>query len=262
MDTYNSLMQGLKENETPVWELYHENSKFTPYQKPIPYNELQQWMSDLIVSYDYFQYPFFPLESPIGKFDKSFSEILTSRQTMQSLQPVEISFEHLSSLLHYGYGITRSNEGTTFPHPFRTVPSAGALYPLEIYFHHNYIQDIPSGLYHYSSAKNGIEQLKKGDFSKNLKETFIQPEVAYNASMLIFITALMDRSTYKYGERAYRFAHIEAGHLAQNICLVAEALNLGVIPIGGFIDKKADDFLEINGLTHSTIYCMAIGSKT
>jgi SagB-type dehydrogenase family enzyme len=82
------------------------------------------------------------------------------------------------------------------------------------------------------------------------------------SSLIILITAVFERSTIKYGDRGYRFALLEAGHVAQNINLVANALGLGSINLGGYFDRRADDFLGIDGLTHSTIYMAGIGAKT
>jgi SagB-type dehydrogenase family enzyme len=87
------------------------------------------------------------------------------------------------------------------------------------------------------------------------------PELALGASLIVFITAIFERSIFKYGDRGYRFVFLEAGHVGQNINLVTNALGLGCTNIGGFFDRQIDDFLGIDGVTHSTIYMMAIGKK-
>jgi SagB-type dehydrogenase family enzyme len=89
----------------------------------------------------------------------------------------------------------------------------------------------------------------------------VQAEVGRNASLIIFITAIFERSVFKYGDRGYRFIFLEAGHVAQNINLVSNALGLGSVNIGGFFDREIDDFLDLDGVTHSTIYMIAIGKK-
>lgn len=73
------------------------------------------------------------------------------------------------------------------------------------------------------------------------------------------VDAVFERSTFKYGDRGYRYALLEAGHVAQNLNLAATALNYGCVNIGGFFDRKIDQFLGLDGLTHSTIYMMLIG---
>ena len=69
------------------------------------------------------------------------------------------------------------------------------------------------------------------------------------------------RSRFKYGQRGYRFALLEAGHLAQNVLLAAEALDLGAAPIGGFYDRQLAEFLEIDGVNEGPLYVIPIGSK-
>lgn len=86
-------------------------------------------------------------------------------------------------------------------------------------------------------------------------------EPILGSSLLVFITAMFERSIFKYGDRGYRFVLLEAGHAAQNLNLVSNALGLGSLNIGGFFDREMDDFLGLDGITHSTIYMVAIGKK-
>lgn len=87
----------------------------------------------------------------------------------------------------------------------------------------------------------------------------VQPDLVARASLIIFITALFERSIFKYGNRGYRFVMLEAGHVAQNLNLVAIALGLKTLNIGGYFDRAIDDFLGLDGVTHSTIYMLAVG---
>jgi SagB-type dehydrogenase family enzyme len=87
----------------------------------------------------------------------------------------------------------------------------------------------------------------------------VQPDVAYDASVLIFVTALFERACFKYGDRGYRFALMEAGHVAQNVDLTAVGLDLTVLNMGGFYDRDLDSVLGIDGVEHSTLYVLAIG---
>jgi SagB-type dehydrogenase family enzyme len=169
--------------------------------------------------------------------------------------------EFLANLLHHSYGVTRENADNGFPRPFRIVPSAGALYPLEIFFHSSKVQGLQDGIYHYHPARNCLRQLSPRNESKNIAERLIQPEIALEASVIIFITAIFERSVFKYGDRGYRFVLLEAGHVAQNMNLVGNALGLGCVNLGGFFDREIDDFLGLDGVTHSTLYLIAIGKR-
>src|SRR5205823_557341 len=146
-----------------------------------------------------------------------------------------------------------------FPRPFRTIPSGGALYPLELYFYTAYVDELTAGLYHYNPIKRNIRRLHDQEASETISAALVQSNIASEASLILFITALFERSTFKYGDRGYRFVMVEAGHLAQNVNLVCVGLGLGSINIGGFLDRRVDDFLELDGVTHSTVYLIAIG---
>ena len=78
---------------------------------------------------------------------------------------------------------------------------------------------------------------------------------------MVFITCCFQRSTYKYGNRGYRFALFEAGHVAQNISLVSHGLGLQCVNIGGFYDQKIDHLLGLDGVNQSTLYLAAIGTR-
>ncbi len=118
-----------------------------------------------------------------------------------------------------------------------------------------------AGLYHYNASKNQLRFLREGDQTSRISEAVAYPDLIVGASVLIFITAIFERSVFKYGDRGYRFILLEAGHVAQNVNLVANALGLGCTNIGGFFDRQTDDFVGLDGVTHSTIYMIAIGNK-
>jgi SagB-type dehydrogenase family enzyme len=88
-----------------------------------------------------------------------------------------------------------------------------------------------------------------------------QANLAFDASLMLMITAAFNRSTFKYGARGYRFALLEAGHVAQNVNLAVTELGLGCFNVGGFYDRVADRFLGLDGLGQSTVYMTAIGGR-
>lgn len=259
MTQFEQIYQSIAPHEDEkLYELFHENSKITPYDKKISIGEIQERMRSHIVSFDYSDYPTTILPEGEEEFSLSLSETLHQRQTNLKPYPVEISLLQLKNLLHYSYGISRDNTAAGFPHPFRMVPSAGALYPLEIYFHHNYVNGLDSGLYHYNPMKNSVSCLMRGDHTTKLKSAFVQPDLILNSSIVIFITSAFNKGFFKYGERVYRFALLEAGHVAQNLALTAYAMKLACVTIGGYFDKLVDDFIGIDGVNHSTIYVASI----
>jgi SagB-type dehydrogenase family enzyme len=106
-----------------------------------------------------------------------------------------------------------------------------------------------------------LRLLREGDETRTISQAVVQPDIARGAAMIVFITAFFERTIFKYGDRGYRFILLEAGHVAQNLNLVSNALGLGSLNIGGFFDREIDDFLNLDGVTQSSIYMIAIGKK-
>ena len=255
-----SLLQ-TKEDEC-LWELFHENSKLSRFQKSRTDEEVFKRMNKLHESLPFEGFPIIHLPDSLEALQTPLGETIVQRSSALSFHHTPISLNQLASLLFHGYGVTRKNIENSKPRPFRSVPSAGAMYPLEIFFHSAHIQGLTPGLYHYNPSKHYLRFLREGDQTEKLSPAFIQPDLTKNASIQVFLTAMFERTTWKYGERGYRFVFLEAGHVAQNLNLVATSLGLGCLNVGGFFDRDVDNFLGIDGVTHSTIYVTLLGKCT
>lgn len=249
-------------NSNTLWELFHENSKTSRYQRLPSSQSVATRMQESEESLLFEGYPCFELPMSTPQLYCSLDHAILQRSSPLGLNPCKLSIDQLTALLRYAYGITRDNRGTHFPRSFRSVPSAGALYPLELFFHTSVVSELPPGLYHFNPSRNVVRLLQEGDASQRLSQAVVQAEIPPTASLMIFITALFERSIFKYGDRGYRFILLEAGHLAQNLNLVATALRLGCMNLGGFLDREIDEIIGLDGVTHSTIYIVAIGEKT
>lgn len=248
-------------NQDLARELFHENSKISRYSEVLSLHEVRKCMRELHDTLPFEGYPIFELPEHLPSLSIGLQEAIITRTSTYNFAPHPISVESLALLLHYGYGINRDNKNIEFIPPFRMVPSGGALYPLEIFFYSGNLKNLPTGIFHYNPQHNHIRLIVEGDQTEKLSQSLISPEIGNHASLIIFITALFERSSFKYGERSYRFVLLEAGHAAQNMNLVANGLGLGVLNIGGYYDREIDDFLGLDGVTHSTIYMLAIGNK-
>jgi SagB-type dehydrogenase family enzyme len=248
------------EDDVRVWELFHENSKTSLYVRSPSDETVVARLAQMHQSLPYDAYPAIDLPDRLTPLEISLGDAIKNRVTTRSMQPCALTLEMVGTLLFCAYGVTRDNQNTAFSGPFRTVPSAGALYPLELYFHSAHVDGLPPGLYHYNPSLNNLQCLRQQDQSAHLAKALLQSNIASDAALTVFITALFERTTFKYGERGYRFLLLEAGHVAQNINLVAIALGLGCISVGGYFDREIDDMLGLDGLTHSTIYMLAIGA--
>ena len=119
----------------------------------------------------------------------------------------------------------------------RSYPSAGARYPLEVYLIPLGVKSLKQGLYHYNVKENALEALLIEDMWEWVLACTGNEKWILDANFLIIITGIPDRSRIKYGDREFRYMLIEAGHLSQNICLLATELGLRSCPIGGFIES-------------------------
>lgn len=244
-----------------MWQLYHENSKASRFERPLDSASLSAWQRRLLPNLRYDGHPAIELPAPRSTFAKSLECTLLERATSSALVRQPLALEMVATLLHYSYGITRRNAEGMMPRGFRAVPSAGALYPLELYVHAAAVDGLPAGLYHFEPDAFVLRRFLDGDRTPAIAERVAQEAIVTEASVVIFITALFERTTTKYGERGYRFALLEAGHVGQNLALTACALDLGAMNIGGFHDRRIDELLEIDGVNHSTLYCFALGAR-
>lgn len=180
--------------------------------------------------------------------------ILQRRSCRKNMIAKPLSFQNLSDFLYYGYGEN--------PNGFRNVPSGGALYPLDIYVYCANIESVNPGLYYYSSLKHGLRKISGKREETELESFFADKEIyniIQNASAYIFITASFLKNIWKYSERGYRFSLIEAGHMAQNINLIAAANQLACLNIGGFHDWEVNQFLGLNGILDANLYMVCVG---
>ncbi|WP_109106237.1 SagB/ThcOx family dehydrogenase [Azospirillum sp. TSO35-2] len=245
-------------DEADVWELYHENSKVTRYLNFPSEPVILSKMASMYESLPYEGYATFPLPEHHGAIDQGVDALMTMRKSARSLARTLMRLDQVAAILRLGYGITRINDSSAYPRSFRTVPSGGALYPLELYLYAGDVEDL-SGLYHFNAKNNTLSLLRPGDQTAALRQCFVQSDLPDRASVLVFITAIFERTVFKYGARGYRFAMIEAGHVAQNINLCSVSMGLGCLNIGGFYDHDIDNYLGLDGIGHSTIYAVAIG---
>lgn len=254
-----------RSNDAMIWELFHENSKIGRYGQLLPDRLTRKWMHDLHESLPFEGYPAVELPGRLPRLKDALTDVMRRRTSVRDFVPGPIMLRELAAILHYGYGVSRHRKRSHNSRSLRLVPSGGAVYPLEIFFYSTQIRGLRSGVYHYNPPQNNIRLLRQGDATEDLAFRLVEtesghgPAIARSASVVLFITAIFERSTFKYGDRGYRLICLEAGHVAQNINLIVTALNLGSVNITGFFDREMDDFLRLDGLSHSTMYMIAIG---
>jgi len=186
------------------------------------------------------------LPQPEMKGSMSLEESLAKRRSVRSFQDTPLTNSQIGQLLWAAQGITHSSG-------LRTAPSAGALYPLEIYIA---TQD---GLFHYDPQGHRLVKVLENDPRHALYQAALQQECVLEAPMVIAITAVFSRTARKYGEaRTPLYVHLEAGHAAQNILLQAVALGLGSVPIGAFNDDQLKVALSLPS-DQTPLYLIPVG---
>ena len=171
------------------------------------------------------------LSKPILKGSKSLEECIYERESVRSYKDKVIEIEKISQILW----ATQGEKGVK-----RTVPSAGATYPLEIYVT---LRD--RGFFNYNVKKHALELITEEDLSNKLARASLDQYFIAEAYMNIIICAEFSRTTWRYGQRGVRYVFIEVGHCAQNIHLEAVALGLASVPIGAFEDDQVRKVLEL-----------------
>ncbi len=183
-------------------------------------------------------------------------QAIEQRRSVRNYSKKPITTAQLSQLLFAAQGIT----GKTYGQPLRSAPSAGALYPSEIYVVVNNVQDLPRGIYHYSVLDHALELIKAGDFRRKITDAGLEQEMLGDAAVTFVLSAIFDRLRCKYGERGFRYAYIEAGHISQNIYLQSVSLGLGSVCVGAFLDDKVNQLIDVDGRKEAAIYLHAVGA--
>ena len=174
-----------------------------------------------------------PLPEPIHVGQISLEEALERRRSIRAFASTPLTRAELGQLLWAAQGITN-------PRGFRTAPSAGALYPLELYV------ATAEGSYRYEPHSHQVAMLSQTDARPALYQAALSQEAVRQAPAVFVIAAVYERTAVKYGtERSPRYVHMEAGHAAQNLLLQAVALGLGAVPIGAFEDEEIQKVLGI-----------------
>jgi SagB-type dehydrogenase family enzyme len=197
------------------------------------------------------------LPNPEFNKDIRFWNVILNRKSTRKFKDEPITLSQLSLFLFGMNGLTR-----IFPqYAFRTVPSAGGLYPIEVYAVINNVNNLEQGIYHYNISQHSLELLKEDDFRIDITKGCLDQQMAFNSAVNFVWTAIIERSKWKYLQRCYRYIYIDAGHIGQNFYLIAEALGLGACTIGAIYDDEINELLEIDGIHETAIYVGVIGNK-
>jgi len=177
----------------------------------------------------------------------SIEEAIARRRSVREFDDAALGDAEHGQLLWAAQGITHRSMG------LRTAPSAGALYPLELYL------VTKEGVFHYEPRAHQLKMTMPADVRNALYNAALRQEAVGDAPSILVLTGIYERTAKKYGSaRAERYVHLEAGHATQNVLLQAIALGLAAVPIGAFEDDEVRQVMALPQ-THRPLYLVPVG---
>ena len=194
------------------------------------------------------------LPPPSQKGSLSLEEAIARRRSVRDFSSQSISQSQLSQILWSAQGISNTGRG------YRTIPSAGATYPLELFVvcGLNGVEGLADGIYNYHLDSHSLVLHRSEDVRLPLAKAALDQEFIYQAPVDIVVCALYERTLRRYGARGERYVHVEVGHAGQNIYLQATALGLATVAIGAFDDEQVRQVLQLDK-PFKPLYIMPVG---
>jgi SagB-type dehydrogenase family enzyme len=240
-------------------EIFHENTKLGP----LTARAYSAWIASFIRSHSAQRtidqpYKVYSLmerrELPAVEARGELETTIAARRSLRSFTGEPLGLEELARLLFFTYGRT-DRQGR-----FRAVASGGALYPLELYVVALNVEGLEPGIYHYGVETGALDVVKPGEQREALRLVLGWEGIDIDhASLAIVVTAAFRRTTIKYRDRGYRMILMEAGEVAQNLSLLAAAMNLGACLVGGFVDDRLSDLLDVDGVMEAPLLPVLVG---
>jgi SagB-type dehydrogenase family enzyme len=254
-----------------LYELFHENTKIRPSNEALVglriSNVLRNPALVQMMSHGYNQFPQFPrihLSREILPTQCSLDEAIRRRRSIRDFSQEPLSLEGLNQLLFLTYGVTGGYQyDGDKVQEVRAAPSGGALYPIELYAIVQNVDGLEPGVYHYLPPAHALEQMPDHpDLVEKVQTLSHYKDTLSGAAVIFVLTAVFDRNTFKYGDRGYRIILLDAGHIAQNLLLVAAATGLGAVPLAGFRDDQLSSLVSADGVNEAAVYLIAVGHPT
>jgi SagB-type dehydrogenase family enzyme len=200
-----------------------------------------------------------PKPTDLSIADISLRKAIENRKSLRKYSSKHLTLKELSFLLWTTQGVKTV---ATRPVTIRNVPSAGARHAFETYILVNKVKDLQPGLYRYIATKHSILLEKKGIIlAARLTAACLAQAQVLNSAVTFFWVAIVERMYWRYDERGYRYLHLDAGHVCQNLYLAAEAIDSGVCAIAAFNDDMVNKVLGLDGEKEFAIYIASLGKK-
>lgn len=192
------------------------------------------------------------LPEPARASTFSIEQALAQRRSVRSFAPRTLSLAEISQLAWAAQGVTRPVRG------FRTAPSAGATFPIEVRLMITGTPELDDGVYRYLPDKHALQKTIDGDLRSELHAAAYRQAPVGDAPVVMVITGVIPRTESRYGHRAERYVHMEAGHVSQNVYLQSTALRIGTVVVGAFRDRRVASVLQLAD-DETPLYIMPLG---
>jgi SagB-type dehydrogenase family enzyme len=200
-----------------------------------------------------------PASAEISLGALSVREAIEQRRSIRDYSSAPLDLDELSYLLWCTQGVQEVTGGSL---TMRTVPSAGARHALETFLCVNDVTGVRPGLYRFLALDHAlVEENADPGFADRLVDACLGQQFVKSCAVTFVWVADVYRMTYRYGERGYRYLHLDAGHVCQNLYLAAEAIGCGVCAIAAFDDDDVNRVLGLDGETRFAIYLGTVGKK-
>lgn len=193
----------------------------------------------------------------------SLARAMGQRRTRRNFSDKPVDLSVLAGVFRLSAGITGKADLATLPPgaqaELRAWPTAGGVYPLEVYVVPFNVSGLKSAVYHHNPFADALEVVGVAPGKAELEKSVFATGLWANAAMAVVITGVFERSAAKYGDRAYCYIQQEAGHLMQNILLACEEYALAIVPLGGFYEETVGGMLKLDSEKESPVYVAIVG---
>jgi len=205
---------------------------------------------------------------------KPIDEAILRRRSKRNFVNVPISLQMLSTILYYSQGITgrlpiigiSSKVFASLEIKLRATPSAGALYPIDLYVIALNVKDLKPGIYIYEPNEHALICMKGGIKKEEVLKCFVPSTITplhiENVSVIIILVSNIWKTLRKYGNRGLKFIFIEAGQISENIHLIAQSLGCASVDVAAFYDREIEKLLNIDGISYFVILTILVGVST
>jgi SagB-type dehydrogenase family enzyme len=264
----DQLNLAVPDEQVRLSRLYHHNSKLTTRFRDLPPVDLARMTpaAQTVIGGAVRQVAPGGPEHPLprrepGRHSGSLEQTLRRRRSWAGMSGGPLTLAELGHLLDTAIGVTGSagTPNSSVRLPLRATPASGGLYSTDVYVYVRQVDGVTPGVYYYDALGHRLQSVRAECDDAEVVEHIGYPPRAREASAVLVYVASFRRLQWKYWERAYRMAHLDCGHLAQNVILVATSMGLVAHPMIAFIDDYFDRLVGVNGEDEAVIHLTLLG---